>query len=212
MSVRLPLEGLVTTCIALANAGGGGDNVTVVAVQVDAVQRTGGEAGVSVTRKVEALKRIRLFSLCDTHELVKVLNIVHVRSYEPGDVLIAEDTVGDDFFILVSGKVEVVRQGQLLITLSPGAPFGETALLERAKRSATVRALEPTKAMLFRGHDFYAMLEQEPAMAVKLLRGFVLAMHQRLRTTSAELLEARGALAALSQEMLIPHADTTPAS
>jgi PPM family protein phosphatase len=212
MSARLPLEGLVTTCIAMANAGGGSDNITVVAVQVDAVQRTGGEAGISVTRKVEALKHIRLFSLCDTHELVKVLNIVHVRSYEPGDVIIAEDTVGDDFFILVSGKVEVVRKGQLLITLNPGAPFGETALLERAKRSATVRALEPTKAMLIRGHDFYAMLEQEPAMAVKLLRGFVLAMHQRLSTTSAELIETRGALAALSQEILVPPADTTPAS
>jgi PPM family protein phosphatase len=212
MSARLPLEDLVTTCIAMANEGGGSDNITVVAVQVDAVQRTGGEAGVSVTRKVKALKRIRLFSLCDTHELVKVLNIVHVRSYEPGDVLIAEDTVGDDFFILVSGKVEVVRQGQLLITLSPGAPFGETALLERAQRSATVRALEPTKAMLIRGHDFYAMLEQEPAMAVKLLRSFVLAMHQRLSTTSAELIEARGALAALSQEILASPADTTPAS
>jgi len=212
MSVHLPLEDLVTACIAMANAGGGSDNITVVAVQVEAVQRTGGEAGVSVTRKVEALKHIRLFSLCDTHELVKVLNIVHVRSYELGEVIITEDTIGDDFFILVSGKVEVVRQGQLLITLSPGAPFGETALLERAQRSATVRALEPTKAMLIRGHDFYAMLEQEPAMAVKLLRSFVLSMHQRLRTTSAELIETRGALAALSQEILVPPADTTPAS
>jgi PPM family protein phosphatase len=212
MSARLPLEDLATTCITLANAGGGSDNVTVVAVQVDAVQRTGGEAGVSVTRKVEALKRIRLFNLCDTHELVKVLNIVRVRSYEPGDIIIAEDTIGDDFFILVSGKVEVVRKGQLLITLGPGAPFGETALLERAKRSATVRALEPTKVMLIHGHDFYAMLEQKPTMAIKLLRSFVLAMHQRLRTTSAELIEARGALAALSQEIFVPSADTTPTS
>jgi serine/threonine protein phosphatase PrpC len=200
MSARLPLEDLVRTCIVLANESGGSDNITVVAIQVDTVQRTGGEAGVSVTRKIEALKRIRLFRLCDAHELVKVLNIVHVRSYEPGDVIIAEDTVGDDFFILVSGKVEVVKKGQVLITLGPGAPFGETALLERATRSATVQALEPTKAMLIHGHDFYAMLEQEPAMAVKLLRSFVLAMHQRLRTTSAELIEARGALAALARK------------
>jgi CRP-like cAMP-binding protein len=207
----LPLEDLVTTCIAMANAGGGSDNITVVAVQVDAVQRTGGEAGVSVTRKVEALKHIRLFSLCDTHELVKVLNIVHVRSYEPGDVIIAEDTVGDEFFILVSGKVEVVRQDQLLITLGPGAPFGETALLERARRSATVRALEPAKVMLIRGQDFYAMLEQEPAMAVKFLRSFVLALHQRLRTTSTDLIAARGALASLSQPILVPPSDTAPA-
>jgi hypothetical protein len=56
------------------------------------------------------------------------------------------------------------------------------------------------------------MLEQEPAMAIKLLRSFVLAMHQRLRTTSAELIQARGALTALSQEILVPPADTTPAS
>jgi serine/threonine protein phosphatase PrpC/CRP-like cAMP-binding protein len=211
MSAHLSLEDLVTACINMANEGGGSDNVTVVAVQVEAVRRTGGEAGVSVTRKVEALKRIRLFSLCDTHELVKVLNIVHVRSYEAGDVIIVEDTVGDDFFILVSGKVEVVRKGQLLNTLGPGAPFGETALLEQAKRSATVRALEPTKAMRIRGQDFYSMLEQEPTMAVKLLRSFVLAMHQRLRTTSADLIEARGALAALSQEILISPTHTTPA-
>jgi serine/threonine protein phosphatase PrpC len=211
MSRRLPLEDLVTTCIALANESGGSDNITVVAVQVDAVQRTRGEAGVPVTRKVEALKRIRLFKLCDTHELVKILNIVRVRSYEPGDVIITEDTVGDDFFILVSGRVEVRRKGQVLITLGPGAPFGETALLEHASRSATVRALEPTKAMLIHGHDFYAMLEQEPAMAVKLLRSFVLALHQRLRTTSNDLIAARGALASLSQAMLVPPTDSAPA-
>jgi hypothetical protein len=65
--------------------------------------------------------------------------------------------------------------------------------------------------MRIRGHDFYGMLEQEPAMAIKLLRNFVLAMHQRLRTTSADLIEARGALAALSQEILISSVDTTSA-
>lgn len=199
MSARLPVDDLVATCIVLANESGGKDNVTVIVVQIDAVQRTGGEAGVSVTRKVEALKRIRLFSLCDPHELVKILNIVHVRSYDPGDVIIAEDTVGDDFFILISGKVEVLKKDQVLVTLYPGAPFGETALLERATRSATVRALEPTKAMLIHGDNFYAMLEQQPSMAVKLLRSFVQALHQRLRTTSDDLIAARGALAALEQ-------------
>jgi CRP-like cAMP-binding protein len=200
MSARLPVDDLVATCIVLANESGGKDNITVIVVQIDAVQRTGGEAGVSVTRKVEALKRIRLFSLCDPHELVKILNIVHVRSYDPSDVIIAEDTVGDDFFILLSGKVEVLKKGQILVILRPGAPFGETALLERATRSATVRALEPTKAMLMHGDDFYSMLEQQPSMAVKLLRSFVLALHQRLRTTSDDLIAARGALAALAQE------------
>ena len=67
LSAHLPLSHLVTTCIALAHEGGGRDNITVVTIQIDDVQRSGGEAGVPVTRKVEALKHIPLFSLCDAH-------------------------------------------------------------------------------------------------------------------------------------------------
>ena len=132
------------------------------------------------------------------------LNLVHVRSYEPGDIIIAEDTVGDDFFILLGGKVDVLKKDQLLLTLGPGALFGETALLERITRSATVRATESSKAMFIHGPDFYTLLEQEPSMAIKLLRSFVLTMHQRLRTTSAELVAARDALASFSQELRLP--------
>ena len=204
MSARLPLSHLVTTCIALAHAGGARDNITVVTIQVTDVQRSGGESGISVTRKAEALKHIPLFSLCTAHELVKILNLVHVRSYEPGDIIIAEDTVGDDFFILLGGKVDVLKKDQLLLTLGPGALFGETALLERITRSATVRATESSKAMFIHGPDFYTLLEQEPSMAIKLLRSFVLTMHQRLRTTSAELVAARDALASFSQELRLP--------
>jgi serine/threonine protein phosphatase PrpC/CRP-like cAMP-binding protein len=203
MSAQLPLEALVKACIARAHEGGASDNVTVIVVQVDSVQRTGGEAGVSVMRKVDALKRIRLFSLCEPHELVRILNIVHVSSYEPGEVIVAEDTEGGDFFIMLSGKVEVLSKGQRLITLGPGAPFGETALLDRVTRSATVRALEATKTMRIYGQDFYAMLEQEPTMAVKLLRSFVAALHQRLRASNADLLATRGALSTLAHNSQI---------
>ena len=105
---------------------------------------------------------------------------------------------------MLSGQVEGIKKDQRLFTLGPGAPFGETALLERATRSATVRAMQPSKAMFIPGADFYALLEQEPAMAVKLLRSFVLTLHQRLNLTSAELVAARGALASLSHEPNLP--------
>ncbi len=211
MSTKFPLEALVPACIDRAHTGGASDNVTVVVVQVDSVPRTGGESGVSAMRKVEALKRIRLFSTCETHELVRILNIVHVRSHEPGEVIIAEDTVGDDFFIVVSGRVEVLTKGQHLHTLGPGAPFGETALLDHVTRAATVRALEATKTMFLHGKDFYAMLEQEPTMAVKLFRSFVATLHQRLRTSTTDLLAARGALASFAQQVHAPrrHDHTT---
>lgn len=204
MSTPLMLDDLVHACIGRAYDGGGRDNVTVIVVQVEAIRRAGGEAGVTVARKVEALKRIRLFSLCETHELVRILNIVHIRAYEPGEVIIAEDTVGDEFFVVMTGQVEVLSQGHRLITLGPGAPFGETALLERVTRSATVRALEATKTMLMHGAAFYAILEQEPSMAIKLFRSFVATLHQRQRTTNADLLAARGAQGAVDEEASLP--------
>lgn len=207
LSTPLPLEDLVHACITRAYDGGGRDNITVIVVQVEAVRRTGGEAGVTVARKVEALKRIRLFSQCETHELVRILNIVHIRAYAPGEVIIAEDTVGDEFYIVMTGQVEVLSKGQRLITLGPGSPFGETALLERVTRSATVRALEATKTMLVHGDAFYAILAQEPSMAITLFRSFVAALHQRQRITNADLLAARGALAALGQEVSLPPPD-----
>lgn len=208
MSDHLSLDALVAACVLRANEAGGKDNITVIAMQVDAVRQMGGESGVPVTRKIEALRHIRLFRSCSAHELVKILNIMHVRSYETGDIILKEDTIGDEFFILLAGQVDILKEGQHLLTLGPGTPFGETALLEGAARAATVRAHVPTKVMLLYGKDLYALLDQEPTMAIKLLRNFVLALHQRLRATSAELVEARGALASLRHDTLLSEPDS----
>jgi CRP-like cAMP-binding protein len=209
MGAGLPLDDLVMHCIMLANDAGGRDNITVVAVEVGDVQRTGGESGISLSRKIAALRHIPLFSLCDAQQLVKILNLIEVRSYESGQVILAEGTSSDGFFILLSGKVDLLQRGQRLLTLGRGAPFGETALLERTTHTTTVRTSAPTKVMCLHGSAFNALLQQEPELAVNLLRGFVLAMHHRLCLTSSELVEAREAVVSLSPELSAP-SETLP--
>lgn len=83
--------------------------------------------------------------------------------YATGEFVVREGEVADAYFILCSGKCEVTRRGaegieQEIGMLRPGDRFGEYALLAQDRRSASVRALEPSSVMRMSGTDFRRQL------------------------------------------------------
>ena len=74
----------------------------------------------------------------------------------PGDVIAREGAPADKFFIVVEGEVEVVREigGEVLSRLGPGDLFGEIAIIRDRPRSATLRAVAPTR-LLAMEHDTF---------------------------------------------------------
>ena len=54
--------------------------------------------------------------------------------------MFAEGDEGDKMYVIRSGEVEIVRDGQVVETLSPGGIFGEMALIDGSPRAATARA------------------------------------------------------------------------
>ena len=67
-----------------------------------------------------------------------------VRRYDPGQVVMEQGEKTNLLFFLISGAVEVVRDGVQVATASqPGAVFGEISALLGGKHTATVRALGP---------------------------------------------------------------------
>ena len=64
----------------------------------------------------------------------------------PGEVVVEEGEIGDAFYAVASGQVEVVQDGSRIRTLGPGSFFGEVALLLDVPRTATVRALTAVRA------------------------------------------------------------------
>ena len=56
----------------------------------------------------------------------------------PAQVVVQQGDVGDRYFVIESGEVEVVGDGRVVATLGPGEGFGEIALLRRVRRTATV--------------------------------------------------------------------------
>jgi CRP/FNR family transcriptional regulator, cyclic AMP receptor protein len=66
---------------------------------------------------------------------------VPTRRFAAGDTIFRESEQGDEFFVVVRGKVEIRSGNRRLETLGPNGIFGEMALIDDTPRSATVVAL-----------------------------------------------------------------------
>ena len=74
------------------------------------------------------------------------------RRLRPGDTLVEQGEHGDELFLLFDGVLQVVRDGQPVVEVGPGAILGEMALLEgRHRRTATLRAVTPCRVAVVPG-------------------------------------------------------------
>jgi hypothetical protein len=94
------------------------------------------------------------------------------RDLEPlelpaGAVVVEQGEVGDRYFVIERGEVEVVGDGRTVATLGPGQGFGEVALLRRVRRTATVRASQALRLQVVRSEHFLAAVLGYPPSATE---------------------------------------------
>ena len=86
------------------------------------------------------------------------------RTLADGEVLLVQGEGGGDLFILLSGKLAVVRDGVNIATISqPGTLVGELSVLLGIRNSATVSAEREAKVRVIR--DANTLLDSEPGLA-----------------------------------------------
>ncbi len=94
--------------------------------------------------------------------------------YEPGQDIVREGDVGQSLYIIRSGEVEVVKQGAngepptVLATLGPGDHFGEVAVFQRVRRTATVRAKTRVELLHMRREAALALSESSASLGENL--------------------------------------------
>jgi serine/threonine protein phosphatase PrpC/CRP-like cAMP-binding protein len=186
-----PEEELAQKLIDLANERGGKDNITAVVVKVPDAESGVDRLAREVNLKLEVLHKMPLFRHLTYQELVRVLNITEVRSFDAGATIVNEGDEGDELFIVLTGQVRVFSGDVVLTHLGPGQHLGEMALVDKAPRSASVAADEPSKVLAVRRRDFFDIIRKDHAIAVKLLWSFLGVLTDRLRATNRELGEAR---------------------
>ena len=182
--------------VALANEGGGHDNITAVVVRVDgtpagAPATAADDRAEELQRKVDVLKQMPLFRHLTYREIIRVLNVTEVKEFPPGANFIKEGTYGEELYILLKGKVRVHKNDAFITYLLPGSHIGEMALVDRIPRSASATAEDASRLLILRRREFYEIVRKDPTLSVKLLWSFVQVLAERLRKTTAELSGAR---------------------
>ena len=102
---------------------------------------------------------------------------VPTRNFARGDTIFREGERGDEFFVVVRGKVEIRTGDRQLETLGPNGIFGEMALIDDSPRSATVVALTHVTVAPIREEQFLFLVKHMPVFALKVMR--VLAIRLR---------------------------------
>jgi CRP/FNR family transcriptional regulator len=114
-------------------------------------------------------------------QLARISSAGDVESYNPGEPVVADGSLGDALFLILSGQVAVHRGAQTFATLGGGEFFGEMSLVEPAPRSASVTAMSAT--FLFRlPHDaLRELIADDAGVANVLLVQIVRTLSDRLR-------------------------------
>jgi CRP-like cAMP-binding protein len=121
----------------------------------------------------DLLKETALFHNLQAEEIELISRSTRLETFPAGKAILREGRVGTAFYVIVSGRVEVVKDmdGQhpvALATFGPGDFFGEIATIRHLPRSASVRALEDTRCLVLWRADFDGFIVRFPEAAARI--------------------------------------------
>jgi CRP-like cAMP-binding protein len=122
-------------------------------------------------RRAELLAACPLFKGIDATGLAGLADVATPVDFPPGHVIARQGDIGTGFFVVISGTVKVVRDGEIVAHLGPGEFFGELSVLDRMPRNATVAADTPTTCLALASWDFEKILLEQPVLTLTILRG-----------------------------------------
>ncbi len=116
-------------------------------------------------------------------EINKFSDFIHEKTVAPGEVIIDQDALGDSFFVLLTGKLQVFRRGAygetyVLGIVEPGESIGEMGFFSGGRRSASVAALEESQLVEIGYWDLKAAFDHIPILSRNFLKLVTRRLHQ----------------------------------
>jgi CRP/FNR family cyclic AMP-dependent transcriptional regulator len=138
--------------------------------------------------KSEYLKNMPFFNKFSKNDVEIASQYANEKIFDRGSFVFMEGDNGDQFYIIISGLVEISRfeNGRkfVLSTLQEGDFFGEMALFEEGEvRSANAEVLEKTSLLSINRHDLLNFLESYPSVSYQLITTLI----KRLRNTNEQI-------------------------
>jgi CRP-like cAMP-binding protein len=116
------------------------------------------------------MEEVEILSPLSAAELRKLVGRLNILCYAAGEIPVRQGEPGDSFYIIKSGKVDVIveksaGQSAVVATLGSGTFFGEMSLLTGAARTASIHVKEDAEFIVIDRESFRSTLANNPSIA-----------------------------------------------
>jgi CRP/FNR family transcriptional regulator len=138
--------------------------------------------GIDTTRALDALAHVPTFETLKPEDLVRIAEVAVVRSFPANHAIFREGDASTTCYVLRSGHARAVREHPdgrsiALSHFGPGDIFGELAMFDDERRSATIETLDEVEALAIGSADMRRLLKDHPELGVDI----IVSLARRLR-------------------------------
>lgn len=135
-----------------------------------------------------------LFEDFSDDDIKEILNYSVKTSYAEGDYLFNKGDLGLDIYIIFSGSVELIginsEQNEVVInTIGDGTVLGEIAFFDKKERTVSAKAITPLETIILKYESFEKLEENNPQLALKILKELGRIVSDRLRDANEIILD-----------------------
>ena len=124
----------------------------------------------SVLEKTLLLKSVDLFKNIPGAILSKIANVAEEIQIYSDDIIFMEGDHGDALYVIISGKISIIKHEKEIAVLEKGNCIGEMSLLDHEPRSAEAKANEDTILLKINQEEFYELMSYNPDITKQIVK------------------------------------------
>jgi CRP-like cAMP-binding protein len=128
------------------------------------------ENNLTTIEKVIFLKSVDIFEHATIEQLGRIAGLTEEVHFEPGEIIFNEGEPGDSFYLLLSGRVFIQRNGNTLREIKEKEAFGTLEVLDFHPRATTAKAADQVRALKLNGQEFHDLLSLDIEMVQAVFR------------------------------------------
>jgi len=137
---------------------------------------------------VDRLREVGIFGALSDEVLEHISKTMDQNMYGPGATIFAEGDPAREMYVVLDGEVEVLKRSRRgrdtrVAILGPNDAFGEMSVIDVMPRSATVRTLGPTRALVMKSTDLDSLYRHDLKAYAIMVLNIARDLSRRLRVT-----------------------------
>ena len=129
-----------------------------------------GDKDLTIIEKVIFLKSVDIFEHATIEQLGRIAGLTEEVHFQPGETIFKEGDPGDAFYLLLSGRVLIERNGNTIREMQEKEAFGTLEVLDFHPRAITAKALDQVRALKLNGQEFHDLLALDIEMVEAVFR------------------------------------------